>query len=127
MQQNVLHGARHNAKAVWLNRMRNDGRRTYPLRQHFGRRQGQHVYDPVPQRAEIAASLAGGAKIYESLKELVTAPDVGALTIASPNFLHADQLTQISALRTLPILCEKPLYVNQAQEPAIRVMGSRER
>jgi len=79
-----------------------------------------HVYDPVPQRAEIAASLAGGAKIYESLKELVTAPDVDALIIASPNFLHVDQLTQISALRTLPILCEKPLYVNQAQEPAIR-------
>ena len=86
-----------------------------------------HVYDPVPQRAEIAAFLAGGAKIYESLKELVTAPDVDALIIASPNFLHADQLTQISALRTLPILCEKPLYVNQAQEPAIRGMGSRER
>ena len=68
-----------------------------------------HVYDPVPQRAEIAAFLAGGAKIYESLKELVTAPDVDALIIASPNFLHADQLTQISALRTLPILCEKPV------------------
>ena len=84
--------------------------------------QVSHVYDPVPERAEIAAKLAGGGSIYGSPEEIVTAPNVDALIIASPNYLHAEQLTQIAALRTLPILCEKPLYVNPSQEPAIRAL-----
>lgn len=81
-----------------------------------------HVYDPIPERAAIAAKLAGGAKINDSLAEIVTAKGVDALIIASPNYLHADQLSQIAALRTLPILCEKPLYVDPSQEPAIRAL-----
>jgi len=79
-----------------------------------------HVYDPVAERAEISAKLAGGAKIHRGLKKIVTAQEVDALIIASPNYLHANQLTQIAALRTLPILCEKPLYVDPSQELAIR-------
>jgi len=85
-----------------------------------------HLYDPVPERAQIAAELAGeGVIIYDSLEDIVLAQDVDALIIASPNYLHAEQLTQIAALRTLPILCEKPLYVDPSQESAIRALQTR--
>lgn len=69
-----------------------------------------YVYDPVSALAEQAAQLAGGASCVASLADLVLKPDLEALIIASPNFVHAQQLRQIAQLRTLPILCEKPLY-----------------
>ena len=43
------------------------------------------VYDPVAELAESAATLAGEARVCASLAELVTAKDVDALVIVSPN------------------------------------------
>lgn len=68
------------------------------------------VYDPVPALAAKAAEMAGGAEVMDTVAALVTRKDVDALVIVSPNHVHVPQLKEIAALRTLPILVEKPLY-----------------
>ncbi len=71
------------------------------------------VYDPVSALAEAAAQLADGAVCTASLEALVRHKDLDAIIIASPNYLHVDQIYEIARLRTLPILCEKPLCTTQ--------------
>jgi predicted dehydrogenase len=68
------------------------------------------VYDPVKELADSAATLAHDAHVAASLEELLAYPDLDAVVIVSPNYLHVPQLQQIVATRPLPILCEKPLY-----------------
>lgn len=73
------------------------------------------VYDPVGELAKLAAVRAGGAVIRSSIEQLVADPDLDAIVIVSPNFLHVDQLEIIASQATLPILCEKPLYTDPDQ------------
>ncbi len=73
------------------------------------------VYDPVDDLARAAAAKAGGAIVQPSLQTLVSDPDLDAVVIVSPNFRHVDNLTEIARHRTLPILCEKPLYTDASQ------------
>ena len=73
------------------------------------------VYDPVDELAQIAAAKAGGAVIWPTIKALVSDPDIDAVVIVSPNFRHVENLIEIARHRTLPILCEKPLYTNVSQ------------
>ncbi len=70
------------------------------------------VYDPVPELAHAAAQLAGGAKVAESLTDLLAHEALDALVIVSPNHLHVAQLKEIAATRPLPVLCEKPLFTD---------------
>lgn len=72
------------------------------------------VFDPVHELAESAATLAGGAVVADTLEDLLAHPDLDAVVIVSPNYLHAAQLHQIVATRQMPILCEKPLYTDPA-------------
>ncbi|MDP5085660.1 MAG: Gfo/Idh/MocA family oxidoreductase [Yoonia sp.] len=72
------------------------------------------VYDPVPELAEAAATLAGDAHVAASLQDLLAYPTLDAVVIVSPNYLHVPQLQQIAATRPMPILCEKPLYTDPA-------------
>lgn len=44
-----------------------------------------------------------------SVEQLLERNDIDAVLIASPNFVHADQLLQILAQTNLPVLVEKPL------------------
>ncbi|MEM9670099.1 MAG: Gfo/Idh/MocA family oxidoreductase [Pseudomonadota bacterium] len=78
------------------------------------------IYDPVAEQAHHGASLAGGARIATSLEDLAGQPDLDALIIASPNHLHVDQLEKIASLRSIPILCEKPLFTEPADVERIR-------
>jgi len=73
------------------------------------------VYDPVDDLAQAAARLAGGARVATSLDDLLGQADLDALVIVSPNDCHLPQLRQIVAQRPLPILCEKPLFVDPAE------------
>lgn len=73
------------------------------------------VYDPVPELAEIASATAAGAVICPSIAAMVSDPKLDAVIIVSPNFLHIDHLEMIARHRTLPILCEKPLYTDVSQ------------
>ncbi|MEM7295712.1 MAG: Gfo/Idh/MocA family oxidoreductase, partial [Pseudomonadota bacterium] len=66
------------------------------------------VYDPERDLAVQAATLAGGAALCNTLREVVE--QVDAVVIVSPNHVHVDQLMEIATLRHIPVLCEKPLY-----------------
>ena len=77
------------------------------------------VYDPVPELAQAAAALAGGAHVAVSLDDLLAYHALDAVVIVSPNHLHVPQLRQIVATRPLPILCEKPIYTNPTDAPLL--------
>ncbi len=81
------------------------------------------VFDPVADLAESAATLAEGAHVAASLEELLAYPDLDALVIVSPNYLHADQLRLIAKTRPLPVLCEKPLYTDPADAADIAALA----
>ncbi|MEM1236785.1 MAG: Gfo/Idh/MocA family oxidoreductase [Pseudomonadota bacterium] len=83
------------------------------------------VFDPLPEIAEAGAALAGGARIAPTLADLVRDETVDALVIVSPNHLHVDQLFEISSIRHLPILCEKPLYTHVDQASRLKVFEER--
>ena len=70
------------------------------------------VYDPVPDLADSAATLAGDAQVCATLDDLIQHPQVDAFVIVSPNNLHVEQLHRIRDLRPLPVLCEKPLFTD---------------
>jgi len=74
------------------------------------------VYDPVASLAQAAAHHAGEAIVAPSIKGLVTLPELDVIVVVSPNYLHIDNLEEISVHCDLPILCEKPLYTSPAQE-----------
>ena len=82
------------------------------------------VFDPVAALAEDAAQLAGAATVAPSLEALLNLPDLDALLIVSPNYLHADQLHQIAATRPLPVLCEKPLFTDPADHSRIATLAA---
>ncbi|MCH2075502.1 MAG: Gfo/Idh/MocA family oxidoreductase [Rhodobacteraceae bacterium] len=83
------------------------------------------VFDPVPEIAEHASKLANGARVARTLQDLVASDDVDALVIVSPNHLHVDQLFEISKIRHLPILCEKPLYTHADQASRLKIFEER--
>ena len=83
------------------------------------------VLDPVPEIAARGADLAGGATVAATVEEMVRDERVDALVIASPNHLHVDQLSEISKLRHLPVLCEKPLYTHADQAARLEIFEER--
>lgn len=83
------------------------------------------VFDPVPEIAAQAAALAGGARVAATLADVVADPAVDALVIVSPNHLHVDQLFEISKIRHIPILCEKPLYTHADQAGRLKIFEER--
>ena len=48
------------------------------------------VADEVPGRAEEAAAQFGFARPYRDWRELATDPDVAAVSVTAPNFLHRE-------------------------------------
>ncbi|WP_224814635.1 Gfo/Idh/MocA family protein [Hasllibacter sp. MH4015] len=67
-------------------------------------------FEPDDTMAARAQATEPRATRAPDLESLVTRNDVDALVIASPNHTHVATLKQIAGLRTLPILCEKPLF-----------------
>ncbi len=80
------------------------------------------VYDPVAAQAQSAAALSG-ARIADSIADLLTEPALDALVVVSPNHLHMAQLTEIGAIRPLPILMEKPLYTAPADAARVATLA----
>ncbi|MDG2405163.1 MAG: Gfo/Idh/MocA family oxidoreductase [Paracoccaceae bacterium] len=72
------------------------------------------IFEPDSQISQAAAALAPEAVFYDTLDELLGQPDLDCLVIASPNYLHLDQLEQIATFPARPILVEKPLFSNPA-------------
>ena len=74
------------------------------------------LYEPDDHQANLALQLAPRARRASSIQDLFTHDTLDALVIASPNHLHMGQLKEIAAHRTLPILCEKPLFTEPGDE-----------
>jgi myo-inositol 2-dehydrogenase / D-chiro-inositol 1-dehydrogenase len=81
------------------------------------------IFEPDDGMAQASLVLGPGAQRAHSLAEVVQAPDVDCLLIASPNFCHADQLRGIAALRSLPVLLEKPACTSLADVRALAELG----
>ncbi len=77
------------------------------------------IYEPNEAMRADALKDAPDALFHDSLANLVNDSHVDCLVIVSPNYVHINQLKEISALRTLPILVEKPLSTDPADEAFI--------
>nr|WP_070959223.1 Gfo/Idh/MocA family oxidoreductase [Hyphomonas sp. Mor2] len=77
------------------------------------------ICDPIPQQRELGLRLVPTALAVDSVDDLLSLQALDAIVISSPNFLHVQQLTEIAARRTLPILCEKPLFTAASDEEEI--------
>ena len=72
------------------------------------------VYEPNAAMRTAVQALAPDAWLAPSLEALLDFEGLDCLLIASPNFLHLDQMEQIAARRPLPLMVEKPLYADAA-------------
>jgi len=66
------------------------------------------IADIDPKRAEAIALTVPGAKALSSAEDLISAPEVDAVLIASSDATHARYVIASIAARK-PVLCEKPL------------------
>ncbi|MDO8883104.1 MAG: Gfo/Idh/MocA family oxidoreductase [Pseudotabrizicola sp.] len=80
------------------------------------------IFEPDPAMRALAAALAPGAVMMNTLADVVAHPAVNCLLIVSPNFMHLAQLEEIAAIRPLPILCEKPLFTDPADAPRLAAL-----
>ena len=78
------------------------------------------IHEPDEGMRKCAAELVPDVVFHDSLADLINDDGIDCLVIVSPNFMHADQLKQIASMRTLPILVEKPLATNPADEATIK-------
>lgn len=75
------------------------------------------IADPSPEMAAEAHKLAPGARLFETLDELLE-QDLDGLVIASPSALHAEQ--SIRALeRGAAVFCQKPLGRTAAEARSV--------
>lgn len=83
------------------------------------------IFEPDAGMRATAAALAPEAKLVNDLAGLLGIADLDCLLIASPNHLHAGQFEYISETRPLPLLIEKPLFTDPADEPLIEKLAAR--
>lgn len=68
------------------------------------------IYEPDAKMAAQGAAIDPSAKRVDSIAELLAIDELDCVVIASPNYLHVEQLEQLAAQRPLPVLVEKPLF-----------------
>jgi len=81
------------------------------------------IHEPDAAMRAAAEVDAPDALFHDSLANLINDPELDCLVIASPNYIHVDQLKEVTALRTLPILVEKPLSTNPEDEAFINELA----
>ena len=81
------------------------------------------IYEPDLQMQKAAAELAPAAVFTDDIASFVGREDIDAVVIASPNYLHIDQIEALMA-RPRPLLVEKPLYTNPAQAKRLAAITS---
>lgn len=82
------------------------------------------IYEPDPAMRAAASALVPKALMVDSVAAVLAAPKVNCLLIASPNFLHLQQLEDIARIRPLPVLCEKPLFTDPADAPRLAAFSA---
>ena len=81
------------------------------------------IYEPDLQMQQAAAELAPAAVFADDIASFVGRDDIDAVVIASPNYLHIDQIEALMA-RPRPLLVEKPLYTDPAQAQRLAAITS---
>lgn len=76
-------------------------------------------FEPDAAMRAATHKLVPAAYAASDLRDLVMRPELDALVIATPNYQHAAQLSEIATLRTLPILVEKPLGIRPEDRATI--------
>ena len=80
--------------------------------------------DPVPQAREDALDVLGFERAYEDYRDLLADPEVDAVSIASPNFLH-HEIAMAAIEAGKPFWIEKPMGVNAAQSREIALAADK--
>ncbi len=71
------------------------------------------VADPDVGAARALAGMAGGAAVHERYQDLLARPEIDAVVVSTPNYLHHEIV--LAALEAgKHVLCEKPLALNVA-------------
>ncbi len=78
------------------------------------------IVEPDSAMRERILSLVPHVRFVDSLAALVACRELDALVIATPNYQHGDQLLEVFAQSSLPILVEKPLVTRLEQVGVIR-------
>lgn len=73
-------------------------------------------YDPNERMANTAKAIEPNATMCASLEDLLDRDDLDCLVVVSPNHMHVPQLEIIAAHNPLPLLMEKPLFTDPADE-----------
>ncbi|MEY9853189.1 putative dehydrogenase [Leifsonia sp. EB41] len=81
------------------------------------------VADEVPGRADEAAALFGFERAATDWRTLVDAPDIDAVSITAPNFLHRE-IGEAFARAGKHIWIEKPVGVNAADARAVEAAAA---
>ena len=71
------------------------------------------IFEPDAGMRAAAQALVPDARMVGSVAEVLAIEAVNCLLIVSPNHLHLGQLEEISAIRPLPVLVEKPLFTDE--------------
>ncbi|WP_201744727.1 Gfo/Idh/MocA family protein [Neoaquamicrobium microcysteis] len=83
------------------------------------------IFEPDEAMRTIAASLAPAAALVGSVRDVLAHPDIDCVLIASPNHVHSAQLREIAATRPLPLIVEKPLFIDPTEAEAMRDFAAR--
>lgn len=68
------------------------------------------IFEPDAKMRAQASLLVPECTMVRTIEELIAFSALDAIVITTPNYQHVAQLEQIAKTRTIPILCEKPIY-----------------
>lgn len=77
------------------------------------------ICDPHRAQRDEGKRIFPDVQGYETLDAMLSNEVLDAIVIASPNHLHMRQLKQVAAQKTIPILCEKPLFTDPLDEAEV--------
>ncbi|SUB01440.1 Oxidoreductase family, NAD-binding Rossmann fold [Pannonibacter phragmitetus] len=80
------------------------------------------IYEPDADMRARAAAAVPGARMVDSVADLLEVAQINCLLIASPNFLHLSQLEEIASVRPLPVIVEKPLFTAPEDAPRLAAL-----
>ena len=80
------------------------------------------IFEPDAGMRALAAEAVPSAKMVDSVEDVLAVAEVNCLLIASPNYLHLQQLETIARIRPLPVLVEKPLFTAREDAPRLAAL-----
>lgn len=78
------------------------------------------IFEPNEIMANAAKAIEPNAQMCATLEDLLDRDDLDCLLVVSPNHEHVPQLEVIAARNPLPLLMEKPLFTDPADEAKLR-------